>query len=157
MSDLSVGQDELKKLYSYLKTPYTYNQFLDAMYRDSDGTKISTADFNDWLTTLGKTKGLYSGIMWKTASDFEDILKAIASKVPSGAMPTRRMVDSAFIDPKNFKPTLLDYAKILKTSTKQVATQAVKVATGGITIYIAIAIGLSLFTLLRSAPKGKRV
>jgi len=59
------------------------------------------------------------------------------------------MIQSAFANPKNFKPSLFDYAKLVKVSTKQAATQVVQVATSSIGLYLAIAVGLSLVALVR--------
>ena len=130
MTTYDDGLAVAKQLYSYLKTPFTFAQFLDALHRDSDGTIIPDSDYNSFIENLSVTKKSYTGIFWKSLADFNDVLKNIASKVPAGSLPTRRMVESAFINPKTFKPSLIDYAKMVgkisAQGVKNVGTTAMK-------------------------------
>lgn len=160
VTDYNTGIAVLKTLHGYMKTNFKFEQLMDGLSRDWDGSKIPDEDLKEWVSSKGATKRMYSGISWKSSSDFNNLLKTIASKVPAGKLPTRKMIDSAFLDPKNFKPSLLDYAKLSVSASGQAIKGASKTVLGtaefiGNTKYFLLAGGLMylLYKLLGQSDK----
>jgi hypothetical protein len=122
------------------------------------GTYIPEEDFKEYVTGLSEKKNLFLSIRYKSVNDFDAILKAIALKTPFGKLPDRKMIDMAFIDPKNFKPSFIDYVALSAKTTKDVAKTTVKVAAGVGGLLLAakiIGAGIAAYLIVQSFGKKK--
>jgi len=154
----SEGLAILQRLFSYLRPTVKFDVFIDGLKRSWDGTYIPEEDFKEYVTGLSERKNLFLSIRYKSVNDFDAILKAIALKTPFGKLPDRKMIDMAFIDPKNFKPSFIDYVALSAKTTKDVAKTTVKVAAGVGGLLLAakiIGAGIAAYLIVQSFGKKK--
>lgn len=148
----------LRTIYRYTKSNLTYDKFIDSLKRNWDGSYIPQKDFEDYVQNLAVTKKMFISIPFKSASDFDAILKKIGSMTPKGKFPDRRMITSAFIDPKNFKASFFDVLSLSASATKEVVKTTAKVAAGaGSLILLAklIGVGIGAYLLVKSFGQKK--
>ena len=130
--DYASGISVLKTIHADMKTNLSLTQFMTGLQMTHYGEKIPLNEFNEWVANIGYTKKTFLAIPWKSNSDFSDILKSIASKIPYGKVPTRMMITDAFLNPKTFKASVLDIAgmtiKETTSAAKKVTTTVVGVA-----------------------------
>lgn len=129
-TDYAQGLTILRTLYRYTNSTLGFDKFIDGLKRSWDGAYIPEADFIKYVEGLSETRRMYLNIPFKSSSDFDSILKKIGSLTPKGKFPDRRSITSAFIDPKNFKPSFFDVVSLTASATKDVAKSTVKVAAG---------------------------
>lgn len=156
--DYQTGYEVLRKLFSYLKTPYKFEQFLDALSRSWDGEKMSDADFKEFVSTIGSTKKLFLSIPYKSASDFDSVLKKIASMTPVGKFPDRRMITSMFLNPKTTKPSIIDYASMVAKASGQAIKKGAEIGGTAIKFYgivQIIAMGVGTYLLFKAFASKK--
>lgn len=158
MNDYSIGLEILKKIYSYTKTSYTFEQFLDGLSRSWDGVKMSDSDFKDYVSGLAKTKKLFLGIPWKSSSDWEKAMKEIATKVPAGKFPDKKTIDSYFLNPQSTKPSFFDYGELILKAGGEAAKKGVQIgaiALSGLAIAKIIGAGLATYVLIKQLGSKK--
>jgi hypothetical protein len=157
-SQYAEGLAILRTIYRYTKSNLTYDRFIDSLKRNWDGSYIPQKDFEEYVQNLAVTKKMFISIPFKSASDFDAILKKIGSMTPKGKFPDRRMISSAFIDPKNFKASFFDVVSLSASATKEVVKTTAKVAAGaGSLILIAklIGVGIGAYLLVKSFGQKK--
>lgn len=148
----------LRTIYRYTNSNLGFDKFFDSLKRNWDGSYIPTSDFNDYVQGLADTKKMFISIPFKSASDFDSILKKIGSMTPKGKFPDRRMISSAFLDPKNFKASFFDVVSLSASATKEVVKTTAKVAAGaGSILLIAkiIGAGFAAYLIVKSFGQKK--
>lgn len=148
----------LRTIYRYTNSNLSFEKFFDSLKRNWDGSYIPTSDFNDYVQGLADTKKMFISIPFKSASDFDSILKKIGSMTPKGKFPDRRMISSAFIDPKNFKASFFDVVSLSASATKDVVKTTAKVAAGAGTLLLLakiIGAGFAAYLLVKSFGQKK--
>lgn len=131
-ANYNLGLGILKTLYGHMKTTQSFDNFLKGLQLTWYGEVIPEADFKSWVSGIQDKKNLFLQIAWKTSSDYNDILKKIASKVPAGKLPDRTMIDSAFLNPDNFKASFVDIAKMTVKQTASGVSSVSKATVGAL-------------------------
>jgi hypothetical protein len=148
----------LRTIHRYTNSTLAFEKFFDSLKRNWDGSYIPQKDFEDYVQNLADTKKMFVSIPFKSASDFDAILKKIGSMTPKGKFPDRRMISSAFLDPKNFKASFFDVVSLSASATKDVVQTTAKVAAGvGSLVLIAklIGVGIGAYLLVKSFGQKK--
>jgi hypothetical protein len=148
----------LRTIHRYTKSSLGFDKFFDSLKRNWDGSYIPISDFNDYVQGLADTKKMYISIPFKSASDFDAILKKIGSMTPKGKFPDRRMISSAFLDPKNFKASFFDVVSLSASATKDVVKTTAKVAAGAGTLLLMakiIGAGFAAYLIVKSFGQKK--
>ena len=125
----SIGSNFLKQVLASTKTNITFDQFMQSLRLDSiGGAKMPEADFLSWLDSLGFRVAESQKIFFGT-KPHERVLERIkGSFTQSNMIPTRKTIDSAFLD-IGYKPTFFDVAKLIASQTAAAGGQVLTTAT----------------------------
>lgn len=148
----------LRTIHRYTKSSFPFERFLDGLKKTWDGRYIPESDFTKYVEGLAEKKAMFLSIPFKSASDFDAILKKIGSMTPQGKFPDRTTIDSAFINPKNFKASFFDVVSLTASATKEVAKTTTKIAAGvGSAFLIAkiVGAGMAAYFLVKAFGQKK--
>ena len=120
--NISLGRSYLKRMYDALDNrSFSYETFLNALRLNSYSELLSEEDFNDWLDSLGYRVAT-SQTMWTKPHELliEKMVENYSDR-PSWT-PTRKSIDSFFINPDNYSPKYFDVLKMGAMETMKVVT-----------------------------------
>lgn len=131
--NISAARAWLNSIYNDLRPNASYSTFMEALMLDSYNSKISDADFQAFLDTIGYSINNMPSLGDKVKSS---LIKAFSSN--KNMLPNRRDIVSAMLSPDNIKWTYWDAVKVTAsqaaTTASDVAKGAASVVTGGASV-----------------------
>ena len=117
--NVSLGRTYLKRMYDALNRSYSFEDFLKGLRLNAYNEAIDEEYFEDWLDSLGFKVGI-SQTMSNRPHDL--LIEKLRNSFSGNRewVPSRKTIDSFFLDSSNYSPTYYDMAKVALVETTKV-------------------------------------